>query len=45
MIWENCSAKGLANESWAYTQPVINAKARDVPIDVLKMVAEISSYK
>lgn len=24
---------------------VINAKTRDVPIDVLKMVAEISSYK
>lgn len=49
---QNCSAKGVAtitmfhwNESWAYTQRVINAKTRDVSIDVLKMVAEISSYK
>lgn len=48
----NCSRKGLEtistfhwDESWAYTQRVINAMTRDLPIDVAQLIMEISTYK
>ena len=33
------------NESWAYSNRVIISKTKDVPIDVLKLVAEIATYR
>lgn len=48
----NCSKEGQFtinmfhwNETWAYRQRVINSRTRDLPMDVLKLVAEIITYK
>ncbi len=48
----NCSEKGLAtikmfnwNTLYAYRQRVATARTRDLPIDILQIVAEIVTYK
>lgn len=48
----NCSSKGQAtiaffnwNQMWAYYKRVVNARTRDLPMDVLKLVEEIVTYK
>lgn len=47
-----CSPKGINtinmfhwNEVWAYCQREINARAKDLPMDVALLVKEISTYK
>ena len=33
------------DETWAYSQRVRNARTRDIPIEVLKLVGEIATYR
>ncbi len=33
------------NETWAYNQRVINARTKDLPLNVLKLVGEIVTYR
>lgn len=49
---KNCSAEAIAtinmmhwDDTWAIRQRVSNSKTRDLPIDVLQLVAEIVTYK
>ena len=48
----NCSPKAQNtitmlnwNETWAYNQRLRNARTRDLPLDVLKLVTEIVTYR
>lgn len=48
----NCSKEGQFtikmfhwNETWAYNQRVANSRTKDLPMDVLKLVKEIVTYK
>lgn len=33
------------DEQWAYRQRIVNARTRDLPREVLKMVSEIGTYR